>query len=139
MSQAPHCSHLRGGVKMGDLKMVDTMIKDGLLDAFNGYHMGITAENVAKKWQISREQQDEFAAASQNKAGGAKAGSFKDEIMPVTIKTGKGRRWSSTRRASAARHHARGAGQAAAGVQQGRHGDRRQRVRASTTAPPRSC
>jgi acetyl-CoA C-acetyltransferase len=91
MSQAPHCIHLRNGVKMGDAAMVDTMIKDGLWDAFNGYHMGNTAENVAQRWQITREQQDQFAVASQNKAEAAqKAGRFKDEIVPVTIKTRKG-------------------------------------------------
>ncbi len=91
MSQAPHCAYLRDGVKMGDLKMIDTMIKDGLWDAFNGYHMGTTAENVARKWQITRDEQDEFAAASQNKAEAARnAGAFQDEIVPVTIKTRKG-------------------------------------------------
>ena len=91
MSMAPHCAHLRGGVKMGDFQMVDTMIKDGLWDAFNGYHMGNTAENVARQWQITRAQQDEFAVASQNKAEAAqKAGKFKDEIVPVTIKSRKG-------------------------------------------------
>ena len=91
MSQAPHCQHLRNGVKMGNFEMVDTMIKDGLWDAFNGYHMGTTAENVAKKWQITRAQQDEFAVKSQNKAEAAmKAGKFKDEIVSVTIKTRKG-------------------------------------------------
>jgi acetyl-CoA C-acetyltransferase len=91
MSQAPHCIHLRNGVKMGDAQMVDTMIKDGLWDAFHGYHMGNTAENVAQRWQITREQQDQFAVASQNKAEAAqKAGRFKDEIVPVTIKTRKG-------------------------------------------------
>ncbi len=91
MSQAPHCIHLRNGVKMGDAQMVDTMIKDGLWDAFNGYHMGNTAENVAQRWQITREQQDQFAVASQNKAEAAqKAGRFKDEIVAVTIKTRKG-------------------------------------------------
>jgi acetyl-CoA C-acetyltransferase len=91
MSMAPHCAHLRGGVKMGDFKMIDTMIKDGLWDAFNGYHMGNTAENVAKQWQITRQMQDEFAVKSQNKAEAAmKAGKFKDEIVPVTIKTRKG-------------------------------------------------
>lgn len=91
MSKAPHCAHLRDGVKMGDYKMIDTMIKDGLWDAFNGYHMGTTAENVAKQWQITRDQQDAFAVASQNKAEAAqKAGRFKDEIVPVTIKTRKG-------------------------------------------------
>jgi acetyl-CoA C-acetyltransferase len=91
MSMAPHCQHLRNGVKMGAFEMVDTMIKDGLWDAFNGYHMGTTAENVAKQWQITRQQQDEFAVASQNKAEAAqKAGKFKDEIVPVTIKSRKG-------------------------------------------------
>ncbi|MGE0848395.1 MAG: acetyl-CoA C-acetyltransferase [Hyphomicrobiaceae bacterium] len=91
MSQAPHCSHMRDGTKMGDVKFIDTMIKDGLWDAFNGYHMGNTAENVARQWQITREEQDRFAVASQNKAEAAKkAGKFKDEIAPVTIKTRKG-------------------------------------------------
>ena len=91
MSMAPHCQHLRGGVKMGNFELVDTMIKDGLWDAFNGYHMGTTAENVAKQWQITRQQQDEFAVASQNKAEAAmKAGKFKDEITAVTIKSRKG-------------------------------------------------
>ncbi len=91
MSMAPHCAHLRNGVKMGDFQMVDTMIKDGLWDAFNGYHMGNTAENVAKQYQITRQQQDEFAVASQNKAEVAiAAGRFKDEITPVTIKSRKG-------------------------------------------------
>jgi len=91
MSMAPHCQHLRQGVKMGNFEMIDTMIKDGLWDAFNGYHMGNTAENVAKQWQITRQMQDEFAVASQNKAEAAmKAGKFKDEIVPVTIKTRKG-------------------------------------------------
>jgi acetyl-CoA C-acetyltransferase len=91
MSQAPHAAYLRNGTKMGSLEMIDTMIKDGLWDAFNGYHMGTTAENVAKKWQITRAQQDEFAVKSQNKAEAAqKAGKFKDEIAAVTIKTRKG-------------------------------------------------
>ena len=91
MSQAPHASHLRDGTKMGDVKFIDTMIKDGLWDAFNGYHMGNTAENVARQWQITREEQDRFAVASQNKAEAAKkAGKFKDEIVPVIIKTRKG-------------------------------------------------
>jgi len=91
MSQAPHAAHLRNGTKMGGLELVDTMLKDGLWDAFHGYHMGNTAENVAKQWQITRQQQDEFAVASQNKAEAAqKAGRFKDEIVPVTIKTRKG-------------------------------------------------
>ena len=91
MSQAPHCIHLRNGVKMGEAELVDTMIRDGLWDAFNGYHMGNTAENVAQRWQITREQQDNFAAASQAKAEAAqKAGRFKDEIVPVKIMTRRG-------------------------------------------------
>jgi acetyl-CoA C-acetyltransferase len=91
MSQAQHAAYLRNGAKMGSLEMVDTMIKDGLWDAFNGYHMGTTAENIAKQWQITRQQQDEFAVGSQNKAEAAqKAGRFKDEIAPVTIKGRKG-------------------------------------------------
>ncbi|MBV8565444.1 MAG: acetyl-CoA C-acetyltransferase [Methylobacteriaceae bacterium] len=91
MSQAPHAAHMRGGTKMGDLKLVDTMLKDGLIDAFQGYHMGNTAENVAAKWQIGREEQDRFAVASQNKAEAAqKAGRFKDEIVPVTVPGRKG-------------------------------------------------
>ncbi|MGC1464202.1 MAG: acetyl-CoA C-acetyltransferase [Pseudolabrys sp.] len=91
MTQAPHAAYLRSGQKMGSLEMVDTMIKDGLWDAFNGYHMGNTAENVAKQWQITRQQQDEFAVKSQNKAEAAmKSGRFKDEIVPVTIKSRKG-------------------------------------------------
>ncbi len=91
MSQAPHVMHLREGTKMGDTKMIDTMIKDGLWDAFNGYHMGNTAENVARQFQITRDEQDRFAVASQNKASEArKAGRFKDEIVPVTIKSRKG-------------------------------------------------
>jgi acetyl-CoA C-acetyltransferase len=91
MSMAPHAQHLRNGVKMGNFEMVDTMIKDGLWDAFNGYHMGNTAENVAKQFQITRQMQDEFAVKSQNKAEAAiKAGKFKDEIAPVTIKGRKG-------------------------------------------------
>src|SRR5713101_7760481 len=91
MSQAPHCIHLRNGVKMGDGQLVDTMIRDGLWDAFNGYHMGNTAENGAQRWQITREQQDAFAARSQAKAEAAqKAGRFADEIVPVIIKTRRG-------------------------------------------------
>jgi len=91
MSQAPHAAYMRSGTKMGDFKLVDTMLKDGLMDAFNGYHMGNTAENVASKWQLTREDQDKFAVASQNKAEAAqKAGRFKDEIAPVTIPGRKG-------------------------------------------------
>jgi acetyl-CoA C-acetyltransferase len=91
MSLSPHVAHLRAGTKMGDTKFVDSMIKDGLWDAFNGYHMGQTAENVAQKWQISREQQDEFAVASQNKAEAAqRTGRFDDEVIPFTVKARKG-------------------------------------------------
>jgi acetyl-CoA C-acetyltransferase len=91
MSQSPHCTHLRAGTKMGNTELVDTMIKDGLWDVFNGYHMGVTAENVAREWQITREQQDQFALASQQKAEAAmKAGKFKDEIVGITIETRKG-------------------------------------------------
>ena len=91
MSLAPHVAHLRAGQKMGDLNFIDSMIKDGLWDAFNGYHMGQTAENVANQWQISRDMQDEFALASQNKAEAAqKAGRFKDEIVPFAVKSRKG-------------------------------------------------
>ncbi|KXG85698.1 acetyl-CoA C-acetyltransferase [Agrobacterium bohemicum] len=91
MSMAPHCAHLRGGVKMGDFKMVDTMLKDGLTDAFYGYHMGITAENIAEKWQLSRDEQDQFAVTSQNRAEAAQsAGRFVDEIVPFIINGRKG-------------------------------------------------
>ncbi|KUO61458.1 MAG: acetyl-CoA acetyltransferase [Alphaproteobacteria bacterium BRH_c36] len=91
MSQAPHLAHLRDGTKMGDVKFIDSMLRDGLMDAFHGYHMGTTAENVAKQYQITRDEQDAFAVASQNKAEAAqKAGRFKDEIAPVTIKGRKG-------------------------------------------------
>jgi acetyl-CoA C-acetyltransferase len=91
MSMAPHAAYMRAGTKMGDLKLVDTMLKDGLMDAFNGYHMGNTAENVAQRWQLTREDQDQFAVASQNKAEAAqKAGRFKDEIAPVTVPSRKG-------------------------------------------------
>jgi acetyl-CoA C-acetyltransferase len=91
MSMAPHCMHLRNGTKMGNAQMIDTMITDGLWDAFNGYHMGNTAENVAKQFQITREQQDQFALASQQKAEAAqKAGRFKDEIVPIVVKERKG-------------------------------------------------
>ncbi|MEH3110085.1 MAG: acetyl-CoA C-acetyltransferase [Agrobacterium cavarae] len=91
MSMAPHAAHLRGGVKMGDFKMVDTMLKDGLIDAFHGYHMGITAENIARQWQLSREEQDEYAVRSQNRAEAAQAaGRFEDEIAPFVTKGRKG-------------------------------------------------
>lgn len=91
MSMAPHCAHLRNGTKMGDMKLVDTMIKDGLTDAFYGYHMGTTAENVARQWQLTRDEQDAFAVSSQNKAEAAQlAGRFKDEIVPVIVPGRKG-------------------------------------------------
>lgn len=91
MSLAPHCAHLRSGTKMGDMKMIDTMIKDGLTDAFYGYHMGVTAENIARQWQLTRDEQDTFALASQNKAEAAQvAGRFKDEIVPFTVAGRKG-------------------------------------------------
>ena len=91
MSQAPHAANMRSGVKMGEFKLIDTMLKDGLIDAFQGYHMGTTAENIAGKWQLSREEQDRFAVGSQNKAEAAqKAGRFKDEIAPFTIASKKG-------------------------------------------------
>ena len=91
MSQAPHCAHMRNGQKMGDIKFIDTMINDGLMDAFNGYHMGNTAENIARKWQLTRDEQDAFAALSQQKAEAAQnANRFVDEIAPVTIKTRRG-------------------------------------------------
>ncbi|NVK06955.1 MAG: acetyl-CoA C-acyltransferase, partial [Marivivens sp.] len=91
MSLSAHCAHMRNGTKMGDMKLIDTMIKDGLWDAFNGYHMGQTAENVANQWGITREMQDEFALASQNKAEAAqKAGKFDDEVIAYTVKGRKG-------------------------------------------------
>jgi acetyl-CoA C-acetyltransferase len=91
MSMSQHAAHMRAGAKMGDVKFIDTMLRDGLLDAFNGYHMGVTADNVASRWQISRDEQDAFALSSQNKAEAAqKAGRFKDEITPVTVQTRKG-------------------------------------------------
>ncbi len=91
MSQAPHVAHLRDGAKMGDVKFLDSMLKDGLMCAINGYHMGVTAENIARKWQLTREEQDAFAAGSQQKAEAAQnAGAFKDEIVPVTIKGRRG-------------------------------------------------
>ncbi len=91
MSMSPHLAYMRAGTKMGDIKFLDSMLRDGLFDAFHGYHMGVTAENVAAQWQISRDEQDKFAVGSQNKAEAAqKAGKFKDEIVPVTVKTRKG-------------------------------------------------
>jgi acetyl-CoA C-acetyltransferase len=91
MSMSPHLAYMRAGTKMGDIKFMDSLLRDGLFDAFHGYHMGVTAENVAAKWQISRDEQDKFALGSQNKAEAAqKAGKFKDEIVPVTIAGRKG-------------------------------------------------
>ena len=102
MSLAPHAAHLRSGQKMGDMNFIDTMIKDGLWDAFNGYHMGTTAENVAKEWQITREMQDQFAVASQNKAEAAqKAGKFADEIVPFTSRPARATPWSTRMSTSA--------------------------------------
>ena len=130
MSQAPHCMHLRNGTKMGDAQMVDTMIKDGLWDAFHGYHMGTTAENVAQKWQITREQQDQFAAASQQKAEAAqKAGRFKDEIVAVKITSRKGDVIVDADEYPKHGTTVEVAGQAAAGLRQGGHGDGGQRLR----------
>ncbi len=129
MSQSPHAAHLRNGSKMGDLKFVDTMIKDGLIDAFHGYHMGNTAENIAAKWQITREEQDTFAVASQNKAEAAqKAGRFKDEIVPVTIAEPQGRHRRRPGRIYPPRRDHRGDGQTAPRLLEGRHRDRRQRL-----------
>ncbi len=130
MSMAPHCQHLRGGVKMGNFEMIDTMIKDGLWDAFNGYHMGNTAENVAKQWQITRQMQDEFAVASQNKAEAAMAaGKFKDEIVPVTIKSRKGDIVVDTDEYPKKGVTLEANFQAAARFRQGRHGDGGKRLR----------
>ena len=122
-----HAAYLRAGQKMGDLNLIDTMIQDGLWDAFNGYHMGITAENVAKEWQITREEQDRFAVASQNKAEAArKAGKFKDEIAAVTVKTRKGDTVVDTDEyiRDGATYEAMAGLQAR--FRQGRHGHRRQ-------------
>ena len=114
---------------MGDVELVDTMIKDGLWDAFNGYHMGTTAENVARQWQITREDQDKFAVASQNKAEAAKkAGKFKDEIAPVTIKGKKGDTVVDRGRIHPRWRHSRRPHQAASRLRQGRHRHRWQRL-----------
>ena len=129
MSLSPHVAHLRNGQKMGALELVDSMIKDGLWEAFNGYHMGNTAENVAKQWQITRDDQDKFATASQNKAEAAKkAGKFKDEIAPVTVKTRKGETIVAEDEYIPRRRQARGCVKAAAGLRQGRHRHGRQCV-----------
>ena len=135
MSLSPHAAHMRGGTKMGDVKFIDTMIKDGLWDAFHGYHMGTTAENVAQKWQISREDQDEFAVASQNKAEAAQtSGRFKDEIAPVTVKTRKGDIVVDQDEYIRPRHDARRGCEAQARLLQGRHRHRRQCL-----GPERRC
>ena len=140
MSMAPHCAHLRSGVKMGNFEMVDTMIKDGLWDAFNGYHMGNTAENVARQWQITRQQQDEFAVGSQKKAEAAqKAGRFKDEIVPVTIKTRKGDIVVDADEYPKHGTTLEAVEQAAARLRQGRHRHRRATPPASMTAAPPWC
>src|ERR1700733_3146507 len=122
MSLAPHAAYLRSGVKMGEMKLVDTMLQDGLIDAFHGYHMGATAESIAKKWQITREEQDRFAVGSQNKAEAAqKAGRFKDENVPATI---------CTRQGAGVGHLERGRGQAPGTDANGAHrflGDRGRR------------
>ena len=129
MSQAPHAAHLRDGTKMGELKMVDTMLKDGLWDAFHGYHMGNTAENVAQKYQITRAEQDAFAASSQNKAEAAqKSRPLQGRDRPGHGEDPQGRRRGRHRRVPAPRHDGRDAGQAAAGLRQGRLGHRRQRL-----------
>jgi acetyl-CoA C-acetyltransferase len=120
MSQAPHVAHLRNGAKMGSVEFLDTMLRDGLMDAFHGYHMGNTAENIAQKWQITREEQDAFAAASQNKAEAAiKAGRLKDEIVPITIKGRKGDTVVDTDEFPRFGATAEQLGEAAAGLQQG--------------------
>ena len=129
MSQAPHCIHLRNGVKMGDAELVDTMIKDGLWDAFNGYHMGNTAENVAQRWQITREQQDEFAAALAGQGrGGAEGRPLQGRDRAGQDHDAARRDGRRHRRAPEARHDGRGAGEAAPGLRQERHGHRRQRL-----------
>ena len=124
---------------MGDLELIDTMIKDGLWDAFNGYHMGNTAENVAKQWQITRQQQDEFAVASQNKAEAAqKAGKFKDEIVPVTIKSARA---TSSSTPTSIRRQARRSNRSPSCALPSRRTapSPRPTRRASTTAPPPWC
>ena len=140
MSQAPHCQHLRNGVKMGSVELIDTMIKDGLWDAFNGYHMGTTAENVAKKWQITRQQQDEFAVKSQNKAEAAmKAGKFKDEIVAGHHQVAQGRHRGRHRRISEGRRDDRLASPSCVRPSTRKAPSPPPTPRASTTAPPRSC
>ncbi len=127
MSMAPHCAHLRGGVKMGDYKMIDTMIKDGLTDAFYGYHMGITAENVARKWQLTREEQDEFALASQNKRKRPRRPAFRRRDRAFRREDAQGRRKRGSGRVHPPRCHAGFDRKAPPGLRQGRYRDRGQR------------
>jgi acetyl-CoA acetyltransferase len=131
MSASPHVLNgSRDGFRMGDVKMTDTMIVDGLWDVYNQYHMGVTAENVARKFEISRAEQDEFALQSQLKAEAAmKAGKFKDEIIPIEIPSKKGTDHLRYRRVSEAWRHPGRPGQPASGLQQGRFRHRRQRLR----------
>ncbi len=129
MSQSQHSAYLRAGTKMGGVEFIDTMLKDGLWDAFHGYHMGSTAENVARAYQITREEQDRFALASQQKASAAqKSGRFKDEIAPVTVKGRKGDTVVSDDEYIRHDFEHREHGQAAPGLLEGRHGDGRQRL-----------
>ena len=129
MSLSPHCAHLRAGVKMGDYAMIDTMIRDGLWDAFNGYHMGATAENVARQWQLTREEQDAFAVASQNKAEAAqKAGKFGRRDRSRDRQGPEGRHYRRPGRVHPSRHDARRGPEAEARFRQGRYRDGRQRL-----------
>ena len=140
MSQSPHAAHLRDGQKMGDLGFVDTMIKDGLWDAFHGYHMGQTAENIAARWQITREDQDRFAVASQNRAEAAqKAGRFTGEIAPGHHQGPQGRHGGRQGRIHPPRRHLREHRRPAAGLHQGRARSPPPTPPASTTAPRRWC
>ena len=130
MSMAPHAQYLRGGVKMGGLELVDTMIKDGLWDAFNGYHMGNTAENVAQQYQITRAQQDEFAVAlAEQGRGRAEGRQVQGRDRPRHHQVPQGRHHRQRRRISAPWRHRRSDGQAEAGLREGRHRHRRQRIR----------
>ncbi len=140
MSQAPHCLHLRNGAKMGNAELVDTMIKDGLWDIFNGYHMGITAENVAQHWQITRDAAGRASPPPRKQRAEAaqKAGRFKDEIVPVKIASRKGDVMVDTDEYPRARHHGRGAGEARPPSPRTAPSPPAT-PRASTTAPPRWC
>ena len=140
MSLSAHAQNLRGGTKMGDVGLVDTMIKDGLTDVFNGYHMGITAENLAEQYQVTRDDQDAFAVASQNKAAAARAaGRFKDEIAPVTVKSRKGETIVDARRIYPRRRRRRRASPACAPPSRRTAPSPPPTPPASTTAPPRWC